>query len=169
VLLERLMLPFSVEAPEIDESARNGETPEQLVRRLSIEKAQAIATRHSDALVVGSDQVAVHDGLVVGKPRDHAHAVEQLRAASGRTVTLYTGLALINSRTGAVQVEVIPYSVRFRAISDEQISVACQGAALRLCGSLRADGLGIALLECFEGETPALIDLPLIRAGRMLE
>jgi septum formation protein len=171
VLLERLMLPFSVEAPEIDESARNGETPEQLVRRLSIEKAQAIATRHSDALVVGSDQVAVHDGLVVGKPRDHAHAVEQLRAASGRTVTLYTGLALINSRTGTIQVEVIPYSVRFRAISDEQIERYLRKEQPYACaGSLRADGLGIALLERFEGEDPnALIGLPLIRLVRMLE
>lgn len=165
------MLPFSVVAPDIDESARNGESPEQLVRRLSIEKAQVVAARHPGTLVIGSDQVAVHDGVVVGKPLDHAHAVAQLRAASGQRITLYTGLALVNSDTGAVQVEVVPYSVRFRVISDAQIERYLRKEQPYACaGSLRADGLGIALLECFEGDDPnALIGLPLIRLVRMLE
>lgn len=170
-LLERLLLPFTVEAPEIDESARDGETPEQLVRRLSIEKAHAVGSRYANALVIGSDQVAVHDGIVVGKPRDHVHAVEQLRAASGQRVTLYTGLALVNTRTGNIQVEVVPYSVRFRTLSEETIERYLRKEQPYGCaGSLRADGLGIALLESFEGDDPnALIGLPLIWLVRMLE
>jgi septum formation protein len=170
-LLERLMLPFSVEAPEVDETARAGETPQELVQRLAVEKARAVAARHPRALIIGSDQVAVHDGCVVGKPRDHAHAVAQLRAASGARVTLHTGLALVNSRSGSIQVDVVPYAVQFRRVTDEQIERYLRKEQPYGCaGSLRADGLGIALLERFEGEDPnALIGLPLIRLVRMLE
>ncbi len=170
-LLERLMIPFEVIAPEVDESPRVGESPQQLVRRLAIAKAQAIVDRQGDALVIGSDQVAVHDGAIVGKPRDHSHAAAQLRAASGQVITLYTGLALINGRTGMVQSDVVPYAVQFRTITDDQIENYLRKEQPYGCsGSLRADGLGIVLLERFDGDDPnALIGLPLIRLVRMLE
>ena len=129
-LLERLGIPFKCISPDIDESAKPGETPQQLVQRLSIEKAQAIAKGQGNALVIGSDQVAVHGNDIVGKPRDHAHAVEQLRQASGETITLYTGLALINSKTGHIQSEVVPYSVVFRELSDTTIENYLQGTTL---------------------------------------
>ena len=170
-LLERLKIPFEVIAPEVDESSHSGETPQQLVERLAIEKAQKIAAQRPDALVIGSDQVAVYDGRVVGKPHTHDKAVQQLRSAAGKAVTLYTGLALVNAATRRVQCEVIPFRVLFRALSDAQIESYLRKEQPYSCaGSVRSEGLGIALLERFEGEDPnTLIGLPLIRLVRMLE
>jgi len=170
-LLERLKIPFEVIAPEVDESPRSGETPQKLVERLALEKARKIAVQRPDALVIGSDQVAVYDGRIVGKPHTHDKAVQQLRSASGKAVTLYTGLALVNADTQRVQCEVIPYRVVFRALSDAQIESYLRKEQPYSCaGSVRSEGLGIALLEKFEGDDPnTLIGLPLIRLVRMLE
>jgi len=165
------MVPFDVMAPHVDETPGPHESATALVERLAIEKAKVVATQQPDALVIGSDQVAVHDGQIVGKPRDHADAVLQLRAASGREITLYTGLAVINSNTLRTQSEVVPYSVKFRTLSDIQIeNYLLKEEPYNCSGSLRADGLGIVLLEKFIGDDPnALIGLPLIRLVRMLE
>ncbi len=170
-LLERLKLPFEVMPPEVDETPHAGEGPEILVERLALEKARMIAARERDALVIGSDQVAVYNGAIVGKPHSHERAVAQLRAASGRSVTLYTGLALVNAASGRVQCEVIPFRVVFRTLSDEQIENYLRKEQPYACaGSVKSEGLGIALLERFEGEDPnTLIGLPLIRLVRMLE
>ncbi|MBE9515460.1 MAG: septum formation inhibitor Maf [Proteobacteria bacterium] len=170
-LLSRLELPFECVSPDIDESAKDDETPQQLVERLSIEKAQAVANKHPNALVIGSDQVAVHGDKIVGKPRDHEHAVEQLREASGQTITLYTGLALINSSNGHIQSEVVPYSVVFRKLTNETIeSYLKKEQPYNCAGSLKSEGLGIALLERFVGDDPStLIGLPLIRLVKMLQ
>jgi septum formation protein len=170
-LLARLMIPFEVVVPDVDESPRAGESPAQLVERLAIAKARAVAASHPDALVIGSDQVAVHGKDIVGKPLTHERAVTQLRAASGRAITLYTGLALVNSATGRVQSEVVPYRVLFRSLTDAQIENYLRKEQPYHCaGSVKSEGLGIALLERFEGDDPAtLIGLPLIRLTRMLE
>lgn len=165
------MIPFKVVSPNIDELSRNGERPERLVERLAIEKAQAVAAVHPDSLIIGSDQVAVHDGIVVGKPRDHKHAVEQLRGASGKSITLHTGIAVINTTTNRIQSDVVPYTVTFRDLTDCQIEQYLSKEQPYGCsGSLRADGLGIVMLKRFEGDDPtALIGLPLIRLITMLE
>ena len=170
-LLERLKIPFEVIAPEVDETPRSGEMPEKLVERLAVEKARKIAGQKPGTLVIGSDQVAVYNGHIVGKPHSHDMAVEQLQSASGRTVTLYTGLALVNADTQRVQCEVIPYRVTFRALTDTQIeSYLRQEQPYSCAGSVKSEGLGIALLEKFEGDDPnTLIGLPLIRLVRMLE
>jgi septum formation protein len=170
-LLSRLLIPFEVVAPEVDETACPGESPQTLVERLAIAKAQAVAAKHPQALIIGSDQVAVHAGEIVGKPITHERAVAQLKTASGKPVTLYTGLALINSATGRVQSEVVPYRVLFRSLSDAQIENYLRKEQPYHCaGSVKSEGLGVALLERFEGEDPAtLVGLPLIRLIRMLE
>lgn len=171
-LLGRLMIPFETVSPDIDESPQAGETPRALVLRLSVEKALAVAATVGSALVIGSDQVAVHEGgLIVGKPADHAHAVRQLASASGKTITLYTGLALINAANGRIQSDVVPYTVRFKTLSEREIESYLHKEKPYGCsGSLRADGLGIALLEKFIGDDPtALIGLPLIRLVSMLQ
>ena len=170
-LLERLKIPFEVIAPEVDETPRPGETPAALVERLSIEKARKIAMQKPGSLVIGSDQVAVYNGKIVGKPHSHDRAVQQLREASGRTVVLYTGLALVHADTQRVQCEVIPYRVTFRALTDAQIESYLHKEQPYSCaGSVKSEGLGIALLERFEGDDPnTLIGLPLIRLVRMLE
>ena len=170
-LLARLMIPFDVVVPDVDETPRPGELPPVLVERLAISKAQAVATRCPGALVIGSDQVAVHDGVIVGKPHTHERAVAQLQAASGKVVMLYTGLALVNADSGRVQSEVVPYRVVFRSLSDAQIeSYLRKEQPYHCAGSVKSEGLGVALLERFDGEDPAtLIGLPLIRLVRMLE
>ena len=171
-LLSRLMIPFDVVTPSIDESPLPHESAIDLVLRLATEKAKVVADQTENALVIGSDQVALHGKHgIVGKPTDHDHAVRQLREASGQTVVLYTGLALINSNTGRTQSDVVPYTVKFRTLTDAQIeSYLSKEKPYGCSGSLRADGLGIALLERFEGDDPtALIGLPLIRLVGMLE
>lgn len=169
-LLERLGLPFEVDAPNIDESPIPGEDPETYVQRLAVDKARAVAERHPGSLVIGSDQAAVHDGEIVGKPADHEDAVQQLLSAAGRRVTLYTGLALVHTDAMRVQSDVVPYSVVFRDIDRPTIERYLAREQPYACaGSLRAEGLGITLLQRFEGDDPnALIGLPLIRLVDML-
>lgn len=169
-LLEKLMIPFETANPDIDETPHQGETPQQLVERLAIEKAKAIAHSQSNALVIGSDQVALHGDKIVGKPHTHENAVKQLREASGKSITLYTGLALVNSDSGEIQSEVIPFTVHFRKLSEETIEAYLHKEKPYNCaGSVRSEGLGVALFERFDGDDPnALIGLPLIRLVGML-
>jgi septum formation protein len=155
----------------VDESVRAGEPAEQLVRRLALTKAQAVAHNRRGALVIGADQVAVHAGEIVGKPRDHGQALQQLQRASGNRVTLYTGLALVNADSGHAQSDVIPFSVVFRELNTQQIEDYLRREQPYDCaGAVKAEGLGIALLARLEGDDPnALIGLPLIRLVQMLE
>lgn len=170
-LLQRLQIPFSIDEPDIDESAVDDEPPVALVERLAIAKARAVGKRHNNALIIGADQVAVHGEQIVGKPHTHDNAVKQLQQASGQKIVLYTGLALFNSASNKLQSKVIPYYVQFRELSDEQIETYLRKEKPYKCaGSVKSEGLGIALLERFEGDDPnTLIGLPLIALIRMLE
>lgn len=171
MLLERLMLPFETASPNIDETPLNGESPIALVERLAVEKAQEVAKKNPNSLIIGSDQVALHGKDIVGKPHTHERAVEQLRAASGKKIELFTGLALINSTTGSIQSEVIPYTVHFKTLSESTIERYLRKEEPYNCaGSVRSEGLGVVLFDKFEGDDPnALIGLPLIRLVTMLE
>ena len=171
MLLERLMIPFEIANPDIDESPVAGESPQELVERLAIEKAKAVASVYTNALVIGSDQVALHGAEIVGKPHTHARAVEQLREVSGKRVDLYTGLALVNTKSKAVQSCVEPYTVYYKPLTNELIEAyLLKEQPYQCAGSLRSEGLGIALLDKFDGDDPsALIGLPLIRLVSMLE
>jgi MAF protein len=170
-ILEKLGIPFVTDSPDVNETANINETPQQLVARLSEAKAQAVALRHRNALVIGSDQVAVIDDKILGKPGNHENAISQLRNASGKTVTFYTGLCLLNSKTNNKQTEVVPFNVTFRQLTDQQIEHYLEKEQPYNCaGSFKSEGLGITLFEKLEGEDPnALIGLPLIRLTRMLE
>lgn len=169
------MVPFTVATPDIDESPNEGEGALALVQRLAVEKAQAVAQKlaneHPPALIIGSDQVALHGDRIVGKPLDHAHAVAQLTEASGQRIELHTGLALLNTRTGHLQSDVVTFCTHFKALTPNTIERYLRKEQPYNCaGSLKSEGLGIALLERFEGEDPsALIGLPLIRLIAMLE
>ena len=170
-ILEKLGLPFDCHAPEVDETPHAGETPLQLVERLSIAKAQAVAAHLKEGLVIGSDQVAVIDNDILGKPGNHENAMVQLERASGKTVTFLTGLALVNASTGSIQAEVVSFKVVFRQLTREQIDNYLNAEQPYNCaGSFKSEGLGIALFERLEGDDPnTLIGLPLIRLIRMLE
>lgn len=170
-LLEKLGIPFVCFSPEVDETPLPAETPNALVRRLSEAKARAAMTEYSDALVIGSDQVAVIGERIVGKSHTHERAVEQLRAASGQTVEFLTGLCVLNTATHHVQLEVISFKAHFRVLTDSQIeNYLCKDQPYNCAGSFKSESLGVALLEKMEGDDPnALIGLPLIRLIRLLE
>lgn len=170
-LLTRLGLPFTTAAPEVDETPLPDETPPQVVRRLAELKARAVAARYPGALIIGSDQVTVVDGQILGKPGNHERAVVQLRLASGKRLDFFTGLCLFNTASSSLQVEVVSFGVVFRRLSDQQIENYLRREQPYHCaGSFKSEALGVALCERFDGEDPsALIGLPLIRLVRMLE
>ena len=120
-LLARLRLPFDVESPEVDERPRPGEVPAETALRLALAKADAVAARHADAIVIGSDQVADLDGHGVGKPGDHERATAQLRAMRGRVVVFQTAVAVVCRATGFAESALVPVAVRMRDLSDAEI------------------------------------------------
>ncbi|MGH8855248.1 MAG: Maf family nucleotide pyrophosphatase [Telluria sp.] len=173
-LLARLHLPFEAIAPEIDETPRPGEAPQDTARRLAGAKAAAIAARAPGALVIGSDQVATLDGLQIGKPGSHARALEQLQLMRGRRVVFHTALCLWDSRVAdpalAAQVENVQVFVDFRDLPDAELDAYLRIEQPYDCaGSAKNEGLGIALLERIESNDPtALTGLPLIALTGML-
>ncbi|MEX6503218.1 Maf family protein [Pseudomonas zhanjiangensis] len=169
-LLNRLRLPYSWAAPQIDETRHPSEDADSMVRRLATEKAQALSNTHSHHLIIGSDQAAVLDQQILGKPHTYERARDQLLAASGKSVTFLTGLALLNSHSGHCQVDSIPFTVHFRELSEAQIERYLKTEQPYDCaGSFKAEGLGISLFRSTEGaDASSLIGLPLIRLVDML-
>ena len=169
-LLARLRLPFEVIAPEVDETADTGETPEQLARRLSLEKACAVARRFPDAVVIGSDQVADLNGQALGKPGSHERAVEQLRLMRGHTVVFHTAISVVCQQATYAQTDVAQVSVVFRHLDDGEIERYLRAETPYDCaGSAKSEGLGIVLLDAIHSDDPsALVGLPLIRTARLL-
>jgi len=169
-ILAKIGLPFITASPDIDESQLAGETPEQLVKRLSEKKALAIAIKYPASLIIGSDQLAVLDGQVLGKPGDHENAVKQLTASAGKTVKFLTGLALYNSQTKHMQSLVEPFEVSFKTITAKQIEFYLQQEQPYQCaGSFKSEGFGISLFSKLDGDDPnSLIGLPLIKLIQLL-
>lgn len=164
-LLQRLGITFETLAPDVDESRLEDERPEALVLRLSEAKARAGASHYPEALIIGSDQVAVCGDEVLGKPGNHAAACAQLRRLAGQRVSFLTGLCLYDAASDTVLVDLIPYQVVFRRLTDQQIDRYLKIEQPYNCaGSFKSEGLGISLFESMHGEDPnALIGLPLIR------
>ncbi len=169
-LLERLHINFTCESPNIDETPLAHEPVEDMVVRLAIGKAQAIADKHPDALIIGSDQSAVLNGEQLNKPGNYENAFEQLSNASGQKITFQTGLCLLNSNTGNIQSTCVPYTVVFKTLSAKMIENYLHREEPYNCaGSFKSEALGIALLDRFEGDDPnALIGLPLIQLVNFL-
>jgi septum formation protein len=169
-LLEKLNLDFEVFSPDIDESKLPDESPEITALRLAQLKARKIGETHPEAIIIGCDQVATLDGLQLGKPGNHENATEQLKMMRGKKVTFHSALCLYNALTQRMQVEIVPYVVEFRNVSDEQIDHYLSTEKPYNCaGSAKSEGLGIALISAMHGEDPnALIGLPLIKLISML-
>lgn len=169
-LLERLRLPFEAKAPDADETARPGEAARDTALRLAQAKARAVASHYSNALVIGSDQVAELDGARLGKPGNHENAVAQLVAMRGKSVLFHTALALLNTASGAMQTAVVPTTVQFRHYSKSEIERYLDLERPYDCtGSAKIEGLGIVLVERVTGDDPsALIGLPLVQLAAML-
>ena len=169
-ILERSGLKFTTASPDIDESPGVGESAEQMVERLATAKARALAGRFPEALIIGSDQVAQLNGEISGKSHDAETAFRQIKAASGNTVTLVTGLALLNVGNGHLQTGIDRFEVTFRDLGDREIRKYIElEKPFDCCGSVKAEGPGIALLSRLHGNDPnTLIGLPLIMLIDML-
>lgn len=169
-LLDRLSIPYTVQAPDVDETPLPGEAPQALAQRLALAKARAIAQLHPGSIVIGSDQVADLHGEPLGKPGNHERAVAQLRRMRGQTVIFQTALAVVCEETGFCQTDLAAVRVRFRDLSDTEIENYLHAEQPYDCaGSAKSEGLGIALLEAIDNDDPtALVGLPLIRTCRML-
>ena len=170
-LLERLCINFVCDAPDIDETPLENEDVESMVVRLAIAKTQAIAGNHTNALVIGSDQSAILNGVKLSKPGNFDNAFKQLTRASGQKITFQTGLCLLNTVTGNIQSACVPYTVVFKELSATMIEHYLHKEKPYNCaGSFKSEGLGVALFERFEGDDPnALIGLPLIQLVNFLD
>ncbi|RVU84804.1 septum formation inhibitor Maf [Leucothrix sargassi] len=169
-LLTRLRLSFTTDSPDIDESQLLNESPEDYVKRLSLEKAQAVAKRQSDHIIIASDQCSVLNGNIHGKPGNYDVAVQQLLESSGKRVSFLTGLCVLNSKTGEYELDLVPFHVQFRDLTLDEIDRYLKAEEPYNCaGSFKSEGLGITLFKRMEGDDPnALIGLPLIRLCEML-
>lgn len=173
-LFARLGLAFIAMSPDIDESPAAEERPEQTAMRLARMKAEAIVQIHSDAIIIGSDQVATMDGLQIGKPGNHASALQQLQTMRGKTVTFHTALCVLSNMpqhvNHAIQIQNCQTIVRFRDLSDAELDAYLHIEKPYDCaGSAKNEGLGIALLESIQNDDPtALTGLPLIALTSML-
>lgn len=169
-LLAQLGLPFVTARPDVDETPQARENAWDLVQRLGEAKARAVAPPFSNALIIGSDQAALLDETILGKPATHEQAVDQLTRASGRSVVFYTSLCVLNTASGHCHVEVIPYEVFFRELTPLQIERYLRREKPYDCaGAFKAEGLGVALFERHIGDDPStLIGLPLMRLVTLL-
>ncbi|MDH5257045.1 MAG: Maf family nucleotide pyrophosphatase [Gammaproteobacteria bacterium] len=170
-LLSRLQLNFDTSSPDVDESALENETPSELVQRLATKKANAVAEKVLDCICIGSDQVAVCDDIILGKPGTLEKAVEQLHFLSGKRVCFHTGLSVISTKNALIQTDEVKFYVEFRELSDSMIrNYLKKEPAFNCAGSFKSESLGIALTKRMLGPDPtSLIGLPLIRLTEMLE
>ncbi|WFB47287.1 Maf family protein [Vibrio coralliilyticus] len=169
-LLNKLSVPFETASPDCNETPFSNERPENLVKRLAKEKAESCHT-DKPSLVIGSDQVCVIDGQIIGKPLNRENAVQQLSRQSGKAIQFYTGLALHNTETNITDVKLDTFTVHFRQLTQQQINRYVEKEEPYYCaGSFKSEGLGIALFEKLEGKDPnTLVGLPLIDLIDMLE
>lgn len=169
-LLQRLNIDFITDSPDIDETTFTNESPNDYVLRLSLEKAKVVAARHPNSLIIGSDQCSVLNEQIRGKPHTHENAIKQLTESSGKRVSFLTGLCLYDSNDDSYQLEMVPFHVNFRTLSNREIESYLLAEKPYSCaGSFKSEGLGITLFKNLQGDDPtALIGLPLIKLSEML-
>lgn len=170
-LLQRLHIPFSCISPEIDENQYQKEAARDYVKRLARQKAEAIARSNPNALIIGSDQCALLDGVILGKPDSHANALKQLKSAQGKSVVFHTGLCVLQHSSAFCRLDDILFEVEFRQLQDEQLEHYLRVEQPYQCaGSFKSEAYGVTLFSRMQGDDPtALIGLPLIRLTSMLE
>jgi septum formation protein len=170
MLLRRFNIPFECLSPDIDESMRVSESPIELARRLATEKAEAISSKMPQAIVIGSDQLAVFNGQIIGKPGNHQLALAQLLSFSGQVVEFLTAVSVQCLESGFRELHVDSTRVNFRHLhSDEIERYLLAESPFDCAGAFKAEALGITLFDSIVSEDPtALIGLPLIRTAAML-
>jgi len=170
-LLNKVCPQFDTASPDIDESRLDGESSLDLSTRLAIEKAQALAISFPDHLIIGSDQVAMLGEIQLTKPGSFERSVHQLSLSSGKTITFYTSICVLNSKTGHYKADLDTCKVHMKSLSIDEIErYVEQDKPYGCAAAFKSEGLGIALFEKFEGDDPnALIGLPLIKLTSILK
>ena len=163
-LLTRLGVPFEAVGPGVPEEALEGELPVDRARRLALAKAQAVAARHPDCVVIGSDQVAACQGRILDKPGTAERAFRQLAFLSAQRASFHTACAVLGTRAQLPQVHVDTTSVNFRSLSTAEIErYIARDQPYDCAGGFKAEALGISLFDSIDSVDPtALIGLPLI-------
>lgn len=171
ILLERLHLDFECYSPDIDESRLDDEPATEYVCRLAEKKALVLSDRFPDAVIIGSDQCALLEDQILGKPGNFDNALKQLKSAQGKSVVFHTGVCVLHAAKAFKQIDDINYVVEFRHLSDLQLTHYLQVEQPYQCaGSIKAEGYAACLFSKMHGDDPtALVGLPLIRLIAMLE
>jgi septum formation protein len=170
MLLQRLQVEFEVAVPDVDETPLENESAEDLARRLAEQKARVTAQRHPEAVIIGSDQVAVFRGKIVGKPGSRERALNQLRGFSGNSVDFLTAVSVCCSATGFSKTALVSSGARFRPLTDDEIQRYLDlDKPLDCAGAFKSEAAGSALLEYLRSDDPtAIIGLPLITVAALL-
>lgn len=170
-LLSRILNDFECISPDIDETPFPNEEPMALVKRLAKEKALEVANDYPEAIVIGSDQICVLEGDILGKPGSKENAIKQLTACSGKTVFFYTSLCVTKGTDEPKEISVVTTKVIFKELTQRQIQNYIEREnPIDCAGSFKCEGLGIVLFEAIESNDPtALIGLPLIQVNQRLE
>ncbi|MDF7666353.1 Maf family protein [Orbaceae bacterium ESL0727] len=169
-LLNKLRIPFTAVPPICDETPLMGETAEQLVLRLSKIKAQSLVASYPNSLIIGSDQVGLLDGNIIGKPHTMDNARKQLQQSSGKTLQFFTGLTVINTQTAQSVTLCEPFKVTFRQLTASEIDAyLVKEQPLQCAGSFKCDELGITLFAKLEGnDIDSLVGLPMLQLNKIM-
>jgi len=169
-LLNKLFSEFDCASPDINEASRDGESPLDLSKRLALEKAQALSSQFPNHLIIGSDQVAMLGDQQLTKPGSHDNCVKQLTLSSGKSITFYTSLCVLDSKSQQSLIELDICKVYMRTLSQQQIEdYVSRDKPYSCAAAFKSEGLGIALFDKIEGDDPnALVGLPLIKLINLL-
>ncbi len=169
-LLSRILDNFDCLSPDIDETPFPDEEPIEHVARLAQQKALAIAVKYPQSIIIGSDQICVLDGKIMGKPGNQTNAIEQLTSCSGKSVYFYTSVCVTNGISEPNDISVVTTKVTFKELTQQQIKNYIEREnPIDCAGSFKCEGLGILLFEAIESKDPtALIGLPLIETAKSL-
>ena len=170
-LLKQLKIKFKVISPDIDESRKKNEPFNTFVKRLSIEKAKKVAKNQKNALIIGSDEIAVVNNRIFGKPNNYTNARKQLKYISNKIVIFKTGLCVIDTESNKILVTIINYTVHMKKLSTSQIENYIKREKMLNCAaSIRIEGLAVSLVKKMNGADPSsIIGLPLIKLTEYLK
>lgn len=168
-LIQRLGIPCTYDVAEVDERVKTGEPPEALVRRLSLEKAQVVAARHPEAIVIGADTVVVLDGIVLGKPESPEQATQMLKALRARPHDVLSAVAVVAPHHEPLQ-RLCRTTVWMRPYTDEELAAyVASGDPMDKAGAYAIQHPTFRPVERWEGCYLSVVGLPLADLVRLLE
>lgn len=161
-LLAGLGIPFSIHTSDVDETIDLETAPERIVEQLAKRKASAVATNYKEGLIIGSDTIVVLDSTILGKPKDDQEAFHMLSSLQGRVHFVYTGLAIIDVKSGTIRESHKRTEVRMRPLTTEEIhGYIATGEPRDKAGAYGIQGIGATLVEGIIGDYFTVVGLPL--------